>query len=222
MAFCIKCGKQNPDANKFCIACGTALKAESIMPGAAVKQPDTGYFKEFDTNQKSKNRTWVIVAIVSVIVMGTGAYFVFFNKKKKEDAAKESGSQVSDKKNTETSPGIDQPSSSSENAASYTDVDGKLVFRSDCYVIITGSFAEENYARGYVSNMKNQGYSNVGYLWIPDYPSLSGKQFYASFIGPYQSYTECENNLRTLKVNSRFWYGKKVSYSSEQIEIRIK
>ncbi|MDZ4810927.1 MAG: zinc-ribbon domain-containing protein [Bacteroidota bacterium] len=105
---------------------------------------------------------------------------------------------------------------------SYLDNDGKLVYQSDCFVIITGSFAEKKYARDYVTTMRNDGHNNGGYLWIPDYPSLSGKRFYATFIGPYQSYTECENNLRTLRTNSRFWYGKKVSYNPEQIEIRIK
>ena len=99
-------------------------------------------------------------------------------------------------------------------------MNGLLVHRSDCFVIITGSFANEAYARDFAVNMKNEGYQNTGYLWIPDYPSLSGKQFYATFIGPYQTYSDCENNLRTLKKTGRFWYGIKVSYENTRVEIR--
>ncbi len=103
---------------------------------------------------------------------------------------------------------------------SYTDITGKLIYKGDCYVIITGSFVNETYARGYADSINKQGYQNIGYLWIPDYPSLSGKPFYATFIGPYQTYAACENNLRTLKKTGRFWYGIKVSYDSQRIEIR--
>jgi hypothetical protein len=112
------------------------------------------------------------------------------------------------------------PTSSNAGQASYIDPEGKLVYKSDCFVIITGSFSYETDAKNEVVRMKNEGYTNAGYLWIPDYPSLSGKQFYAPFIGPFQSYSECENNLRSLTKTGRFWYGVKVSFDNTRVEIR--
>lgn len=109
---------------------------------------------------------------------------------------------------------------SSDGSSSYNGTNGKLVFKNDCFVIITGSFGYETDAINEVKRIKNQGYSNAGYLWIPDYPSLSGKQFYAPYIGPFASYSDCENNLRTLAKTGRFWYGIKVSYQKERVEIR--
>jgi len=115
---------------------------------------------------------------------------------------------------------FDEASENTEQELSYTNSDGKLVYKSDCFVIVTGSFSYETDARNDVLRMKNEGYSNAGYLWIPDYPSLSGKQFYAPFIGPFQTYEECQNSLRSLSKTGRFWYGKKVSYDNTQVEIR--
>ncbi|MBK8300439.1 MAG: SPOR domain-containing protein [Chitinophagaceae bacterium] len=112
------------------------------------------------------------------------------------------------------------PSSDDTGLASFTDSDGKLVYKSDCFVIITGSFSYETDAKTEVRRMINEGYSNSGYLWIPDYPSLSGKQFYAPFIGPFTSYGECETNLKSLAKTGRFWYGVKVSFDNNRVEIR--
>jgi serine/threonine protein kinase len=106
------------------------------------------------------------------------------------------------------------------NGVSYISSQGKLVYGSDCFVIITGSFANETDAKNDVQRIRNEGYSNAGYLWIPDYPSLSGLQLYAPFIGPFQTYEECEKNLRTLPKTGRFWYGIKISYDNTRVEIR--
>jgi serine/threonine protein kinase len=127
----------------------------------------------------------------------------------------EEGDKVTDKNL------VKQKSKASRSgAASYLDNNGKLVFRTDCYVIITGSFSYESDAKNDVQRIRNEGYSNAGYLWIPDYPSLSGKEFYAPFIGPFQTYDECERNLRSLSKTGRFWYGVKVSYDNARVEIR--
>ena len=112
------------------------------------------------------------------------------------------------------------PSNDDQGQASFTNSDGKLVYKSDCFVIITGSFLYETDAKIEVRRMINEGYSNAGYLWIPDYPSLSGKEFYAPFVGPFNSYGECENNLKSLAKTGRFWYGIKVSFDNTRVEIR--
>lgn len=108
----------------------------------------------------------------------------------------------------------------SSNQGSYNAANGKLIFKSDCYVIITGSFGYEADAINEVKRIRNSGHSNAGYLWIPDYPSLSGKQFYAPYIGPFASYSDCEYNIRSLTKTGRFWYGVKVSYQNDRVEIR--
>lgn len=223
MAYCIKCGKQNIDTAKFCTGCGTVLTiAASSQP--APTSPVS--FQEVITPASRIKNTWIIIGVGAVLGLSIGAYFIFFNTSAKQK--KEEISNV----NTTSAPTFDSTAKMVESppvqtdvpttGASYIDADGKFVYRSDCFVIITGSFADENYTRGYVNTMKNEGHSNAGYLWIPDYPSLSGKRFYATFIGPYQSYAECESSLRTLKVNSRFWYGIKVSSDPVRVEIRIK
>lgn len=215
MAYCTKCGKPNTVTARFCTSCGAALiiisakEPQSLIPDA--------------TPAVVKQKYWPFLLIGAALILSAGAYIIFFNKGNKNHysdipaANTTENVPVNDK-----SPRTDVPDKSFQEGVSYTDVYGKLVFISDCYIIVTGSFADEYYARDYVNTMRNEGHPNSGYLWIPDYPSLSGKQFYATFIGPYQSYDECENSLRTLKVNSRFWYGKKVSYNPDQIEIRIK
>ena len=219
MSFCTKCGKPNLPTDKFCTSCGTAFTVSpklqqqtSVVTGPAAS---------------SKKNTWIILFIIGVLGLGTGAYFLFFNKKEKQNTPdvistdKAVAPSIQDNYSQNNSPAQGQTDNSSQEL-SYTDEYWRLIYRSDCYIIVTGSFVEERIARDYVNTMKNYGHSNSGYLWIPEYPSLSGKQFYATFIGPYRSYEECESNLRTLKFNSRFWYGKKVSYNPEQIEIRIK
>jgi hypothetical protein len=217
MAYCTKCGKQNPDTAKFCTGCGALLSGST-----QATSPEPGKIPEANGSNRSKKKgvaVWVLSVSV-LLAAATAAYFIFFNKKTKKT---ENTASINTNPPKDATAGINSNDLiSNQDDMSYTDGNGKLVFRSDCYIIVTGSFAEEYYARDYVQTMKNQGHNNTGYLWIPDYPSLSGKQFYATFIGPFATYSECENNLRYLKVNSRFWYGKKVSYNPEQIEIRIK
>lgn len=113
------------------------------------------------------------------------------------------------------------PSTGNTGQESYIDNEDKLVYKSDCFIIVTGSFSYEVDVKQEVKKMKARGYPNAGYLWIPDYPSLSGKQFYAPFIGPFQTYADCENNLRTLQKTGSYWYGKKVSFDNTKVEIRL-
>lgn len=116
---------------------------------------------------------------------------------------------------------LDKSVSTGSNQSSYLDSYGKLVYVSSCFIIVTGAFLYEQDARNYVQQEINKGYLNSGYLWIPDFPSLSGKKFYATFIGPFTSYDECRNNLEILDRTGRFWYGKKVSLNNENVEIRL-
>ena len=224
MANCASCGKQNYHSAKFCVGCGLPL-AEKIQSSTSRKITNTPHWPLY------------------FLIMAGVAFFVYYIKMKKygrHDTQKvevipipKPPTVVDNFPSLKSYDSLAAPaptindansaaSSTSHQPHSYLQQDGKLAFRSDCYVIVTGSYMEESYAASYVATMKKEGYRNAGYLWIPDYPSLSGKSLYATFIGPYQTYIECENSLRSMKTNSRFWYGIKVSNDPERVEIRIK
>lgn len=105
---------------------------------------------------------------------------------------------------------------------SFLDGDGKLNFQSDCYVIVEGAYSYVSDAQNHVLELRSNGKSNAGYLWIPDYPSLSGKPFYATFFGPYHDFNACKRALASMPRNQKFYYAKKVSMQAmNQKEIRF-
>ena len=94
--------------------------------------------------------------------------------------------------------------------ASYINDYGEVVYTSPFYMITTGAFPSEIKAQENINYLRNDGYNNVGYLWIPDYSSLSGKQFFSTFIGPFNSKIECENQFKQIS-KSNDWYIRYVS-----------
>ena len=200
MGFCTKCGKQNPDSAKFCTSCGVTLK--STVP--------------LDTSN-SKRNILTLAVIALFLCLGIVAYFIFFAKKSKKGDPEQvnDNSKVSNLKDID----INSPSTLSGNN-SYTDINGKLVYRSDCFVIVNGSYTEEANAINAVNSMKASGYNNAGYFWRPDFPSVNDKYLYSTFIGIYQSYNECEKDLRIFKQSNAYWYGIKISYDNTKVEIR--
>ena len=104
---------------------------------------------------------------------------------------------------------------------SFLDVYGKLQYKSECYIIVEGAYMYESDARSKVQQLRQEGYSNAGYLWIPDYPSLSGKKNFATFLGPYHDLKSCKDDLRLFPKDEKFWYAKRVSMDPvAQEEIR--
>ncbi len=95
----------------------------------------------------------------------------------------------------------------------------KFVYAGPCYIIVTASYVNENDAINAMEKMKSAGNANAGYLWIPDYPSLSGKQFYTTFLGPFTSREECAANLHSLQKKNKSLYGVKVSTETGREEI---
>ncbi|MDZ4810932.1 MAG: zinc-ribbon domain-containing protein [Bacteroidota bacterium] len=95
MSYCIKCGKQNPDTAKFCTGCGITLK-----PVVTQSIPTTG---PVDVNHPTRNQNfptnrtkWLLLGIFVFLGLGTGAYFIFFNKKKQSSAVSEKLEPVTD------------------------------------------------------------------------------------------------------------------------------
>jgi hypothetical protein len=104
---------------------------------------------------------------------------------------------------------------------SYIDEDGRFIFQKDCYIIVEGAYSYESDAQNHVQELRQAGNYNAGYLWIPDYPSLSGKPFYATFFGPYRDVVSCKAALKKFPRNQKFYYAKRVSMQPmKQVEIR--
>ena len=64
----------------------------------------------------------------------------------------------------------------------------------------------------------------AGYLWLPDFYSLSDKKQYVAFVGPFSNEEMCKSRLVELKKDPIFKdsYGILVSKYNERKEIRIK
>jgi hypothetical protein len=72
----------------------------------------------------------------------------------------------------------------------------------------------EQMARGLNSEGKN-----AGYLWIPDFKSLSGAQMFSVFIGPYYSQYDCEVATESIKATKPSAYGLLVSQEDKRVQI---
>jgi hypothetical protein len=90
---------------------------------------------------------------------------------------------------------------------------------SSFYVINTNAVKKESTAKKGVENLKSKGYE-AGYLWIPEYKSLSGAEFYSVYVGPFYSQFECEKAVEEYrKVDSKA-YALLVSQENKRVEIR--
>lgn len=82
MAFCKKCGKQNPDTAKFCIGCGNPLKIKHPETNTVLPNQDDRGINIFVAPKKNKKTIRLISGIILLLAICTSAYFLFFNKKK--------------------------------------------------------------------------------------------------------------------------------------------
>ncbi len=62
----------------------------------------------------------------------------------------------------------------------------------------------------------------AGYLWIPDYASLSGKQLYSVFLGPYEMEEAAMKELMTRKKTDKNAYALLVSHDKKRVEMHDK
>ena len=207
MAYCTKCGNPLKKDAHFCTACGNKIFQQTGNNSDYIQTPEE--------KKVTANRTFIIV-IIALCICLAGTLFWFSLKK---ESPKET--EIINKPEATRGETKLQPDENKTFNLSYVDSEGKLVFQTDCYIIVTGAFAYENDVRADVKRMKSQGYTNVGYLWIPDFASLSEKRFFAPFIGPVRSYAECLDNLKNTVPPGRFWYGVKVSHNQERVEIRL-
>jgi hypothetical protein len=92
----------------------------------------------------------------------------------------------------------------------------------DFYIIpfLTTSKKQKAKEIQFILNEKNL---NAGYLWLPDFYSLSDKKQYVAFVGPFSNEEMCKSRLVELKKDAIFKdsYGILVSEYNERKEIRI-
>ena len=87
------------------------------------------------------------------------------------------------------------------------------------YIINVIATKTETKALSEVKKLINKGYK-AGHLWIPNYKSLSGANFYSVYIGPFSNQKECEREVEKYRKKDRNAYGTLVSQDNKRVEIR--
>ncbi len=95
----------------------------------------------------------------------------------------------------------------------------KWGLRPPCYVVCASACNTETEAKRRKSLFSERGYQS-GYLWIPDYASLSGAKMYLIYIGPFESREDCKYFLTEYKKSNMGAYGLLVSHQPGRVEIR--
>ena len=96
------------------------------------------------------------------------------------------------------------------NTAPEADINNK-----DFYVIAVSIASSDTEAMDKVNSLKSEGY-NSDFLWIPDYKSLSGAEYFSVFIGPFRSESECAIAVQEYRKSNPSAYGLLVSNESSK------
>jgi len=107
-------------------------------------------------------------------------------------------------------------SGNTENTVS--DASSILNNGNDFYILNVEAVQSQREAERKVETLKNSGFS-AGYLWIPNYPSLSGMKSYAVYIGPFSTQYDCEVATEEYRENNPDAYGLLVSKERRRVEI---
>jgi len=96
------------------------------------------------------------------------------------------------------------------NTAPEADINNK-----DFYIIAVSIASSDTEAMDKVNSLKSEGY-NSDFLWIPDYKSLSGAEYFSVFIGPFRSESECAIAVQEYRKSNPSAYGFLVSNESSK------
>lgn len=91
-----------------------------------------------------------------------------------------------------------------------SDIDNKPPY----YIVAVKAFAEKDSAILFVEELRQE-YENANYLWIPDYESLSGKEYYQVFIGPFMEQATVIPFLMDFKQTERDAYAVLVDHKNQ-------
>lgn len=112
---------------------------------------------------------------------------------------------------------LSQPVSASDsntNSSAASTLDKSKPF----YVINVAALKTESEAKKKTQSLADKGYE-AGYLWIPDYASLSDAEFYSVYIGPYATQYECEVATEEYRQTHPDAYGLLVSQDNKRVQI---
>lgn len=90
--------------------------------------------------------------------------------------------------------------------------------KDDYYILCVKAVKLESDAKIEVSNLIKDGYK-ASYLWIPNYPSLSGKEYFCVYIGPFLKQNDCKSALTNYKKISPTSYGCLISKTGKKLRI---
>jgi hypothetical protein len=86
------------------------------------------------------------------------------------------------------------------------------------YIINVAAVKKESDAKKKVQELNENGYQS-DYLWIPDYPSLSGALYYSVYIGPFSTQYDCEVATEAYRIKHPEAYGLLVSQDNKRVQI---
>ena len=86
------------------------------------------------------------------------------------------------------------------------------------YIINTAAVKTEQEAQKKVGALKEEGYI-ANYLWIPDYASLSGAEYFTVFIGPFETKQECAIFVDDYHSTDPKAYGTLVSHQAGRVTV---
>lgn len=183
--------------------CNSMIKDIDSVANGALNRPKIPERNIDDSTSKRSSVKGILVALlVLIVVVGIGGagYYLFTN------------AGLEDKKDL-------------EKGETSINQDGSLNFVNDFYMIVLDAAGSEVEAQEKIQEYKMADTTGqlkkLGYLWIPDYGSLSGKENFCVFMGPYKTKEEMKTDLNNIYVSSRFWYGKEVKKEkSTQPEIQ--
>lgn len=113
-----------------------------------------------------------------------------------------------------TNVGNSQPGSSTGGAA----LKLSSLNASPCYIVNIAAVSTEMEAEQMARSLMSEG-KTAGYLWIPDFKSLSGAQMFSVFLGPYYSQYDCEVATESIKATTPSAYGLLVSQEDKRVQI---
>ena len=88
------------------------------------------------------------------------------------------------------------------------------------WIILAGAYSSRSEASDRARSLRSAGW-DAGFLWIPDYGSLSGARMYAAFVGPVHlaQKDDAQRLLRELKREASGTYGLKLATSGPRVNL---
>lgn len=90
--------------------------------------------------------------------------------------------------------------------------------KDDYYIICVKAVKLEEDAKVEVKKLTSAKFK-ADYLWIPNYPSLSGNKYYSVYIGPFNTQSECKTALIEVKKFNPESYGCLISKTGKKLRL---